>query len=110
MLDPKRIAPGQRLTLPLDLGNGVTGLARGVSPSGMYVTVEGEHRLSGALVLEMQLPDTAIKLVAEGEVVRLEQLAGATGIVVSFNELRLEPLEGATPAAEPAPPEPRGRT
>jgi hypothetical protein len=100
MLDPTPV-PGQRLTLPLDLGNGVTGVARGVSPSGMYVTVEGEHQLSGALVLEMQLPDTAIKLVAEGEVVRLERLAGGTGIVVSFSELRLEPLDGVKPMAQP---------
>lgn len=88
----RRDDPRERLALPLDLGNGLKGITRDVSASGLYFEIPGRHELGGTLVFEMNLDDARMKFTAEGRIVRVEHLEGRTGIAVKLVSPRLEPL------------------
>ena len=87
-----RIDPRESLSLPLRLGDGVQGLTRNISASGLYFEIRGDHQLGGTLFFELDLGEAKVKFTAEGRIVRVEHREGCTGIAVKLVSPRLEPL------------------
>jgi hypothetical protein len=59
----------------------------------MYLEIDGLHPLRGMVVFEMHLADARIKFIAEGEIVRIEQRDGSTGVAVRLRTPRLQALD-----------------
>jgi hypothetical protein len=91
MFSEHRAEPREQVSLPLRLADGLTGVTRDISPSGMYLEIRGDHQLGGTLVFEMDLDDARMKFTAEGQIVRLEHREGRTGIAVKLLCPKLEP-------------------
>jgi hypothetical protein len=87
-----RTEPREPLALPLELGQGLRGMTRDISPSGMYLEIRGDHELGGTLVFEMRVDEANIRFTSEGRVVRVEHYEGCTGIAVKLLSPRLQPL------------------
>lgn len=92
MFIEQRIEPREALALPLKLGDGCPAVTRNISPSGIYLEVNGWHHITGFVVFEMDLPDGGLKLTSEGEIVRVEHAPGKTGIAVRLMSPRLQSL------------------
>ncbi len=92
MFEEQRIDPREFLALPLKLGDGSSAVTRDISASGMYLEVEGSHPLTGPVVFEMQVAELGLKFTAEGDIVRIEQRPGITGVAIKLRAPRFEPL------------------
>ena len=92
MFKEQRIEPRESLALPLKMGDGSAAVTRDISASGMYLEINGQHQLRGAVVFEMHLAAARMKFTAEGEIVRLEHKDGSTGVAVRLVSPKLEPL------------------
>ena len=91
--EEQRIAPRERLSLPLKLRDGSQALTRDISATGLFFEMEGEHLLSGLVDFEMHLPEARVKFTSCGEIIRLEHSSGRTGVAVRLIAARLEPIE-----------------
>ena len=89
MATDRRAEPRELLVLPLRLGDSLYALTRDISASGMYFEATSGPPLGDVLVLEMQ--HAHVKLAAIGEVVRIEHLAGRTGVAIKFRTPQLKP-------------------
>ena len=65
MFEEQRIAPRERLSLPLKLRDGSQALTRDISATGLFFEMEGEHLLSGLVDFEMQLPEARMKFIVD---------------------------------------------
>ena len=88
-----RVAPRERLALPLRLLDGSHAVTRDISPSGLYFEMRGKHHVGGLVDFEMQLPDVRMRFTAVGQIVRVEHRFGTTGVAVRLLAPRLEPLD-----------------
>jgi hypothetical protein len=74
--------------------------SRDVSESGVYFEAAQHfslgHGIKLSLVLEHVHPKAGLVVSCEGEIVRLEHLAGRTGVAVRFNSYELKQREGDT--------------
>lgn len=93
MFEEQRTDPREFLALPLRLADGSSAVTRDISASGMYLEIDGVHTcLAGPVVFEMQVAELGLKFVAEGDIVRIEQRPGKTGVAVQLRAPRFEPL------------------
>ena len=65
-------------------------MTRNISPTGLYFEFEGERLMHGLVDFEMQLAEAGMKFTAVGEIVRVEQRSGRTGVAVRLMAPRLE--------------------
>ena len=92
MFVEQRIEPRESLALPLKLSDGYSAVTRNISASGMYLQIPGHATLTGSVVFEMHLAGARMKFIAQGEIVRVENLADSTGVAIRLHASRLEPL------------------
>ena len=81
------------LALPVKLADGAQALTRDISPSGMYLQLQGVHEVAGPLHFEMDLEQPRMRFTAEGHIVRIEHHEGQTGIAVKLLSPRLDLLD-----------------
>jgi hypothetical protein len=91
--EEQRVAPRERLSLPLRLRDGNEAVTRDISATGLFFEIEGEHRLTGLVDFEMQVLEARVKFTSTGEIIRLEHSRGRTGVAVRLMSPRLEPVE-----------------
>lgn len=89
----QRSEPRETLALPVKLADGAQALTRDISPSGMYLELQGSHDVAGPLHFEMHLEHPRMRFTAEGRVVRIEHHEGHTGIAVKLLSPRLDVLD-----------------
>lgn len=89
----QRSEPRESVTLPVTTRQGAVGLTRDISPSGLFLQVDGLQSIGTLVELEIALdtPGGPMKLHATGEVVRVEVKDGKTGVGLKFLASRLEP-------------------
>lgn len=95
MPNKQRSEPRERVDLPLQLGDGQTGVARDISASGLFIETDSEQRMGGLVDVEIDLdtPGGPMKLKAQGRIVRIESQSGRHGVAVKLVSSRLEPVE-----------------
>lgn len=91
--EEQRLAPRERLSLPLKLGDGSHAVTRDISATGLFFEMEGEHLLGGLVDFEMHLLEARVKFTSSGEIIRIEHWAGKTGVAVRLLAPRLEAVE-----------------
>lgn len=91
--EEQRVAPRERLALPLKLSDGVCAVTRDISPTGLFFELEGWHLVGGHVHFELQLLEARVKFTSSGEVVRLEHSNGTTGVAIRWLASRLEAIE-----------------
>lgn len=89
MLRDRRASARQPLTLPLELACGTPALTRDISAHGLYFFVPGEVALDRWLTLEYEVPESEVRFVAAGEVLRTEPDDERTGVAVRLHGPRL---------------------
>jgi hypothetical protein len=89
----QRCEPREPLALPVKLAGGVQALTRDISPSGMFLELQGSHDVVGPLHFEMQIEQPRMRFTAEGRIVRVEHHEGTTGIAVKLLSPRLVMLD-----------------
>jgi hypothetical protein len=92
MFEEHRIEPRESLALPLKLADGIAGVTRDISASGMYFEIKGSYTMTGPVLFEMQLAELGVKFSAEGEIVRVDRREETTGFAVKLRHPRFEPL------------------
>lgn len=88
----QREDPRHAVELPLKLGDGSEAVARNISASGMYIEIRGDRPANGTIFVELDVPDTGMRLSASGHIVRLEHREGVTGIAVRLESPQLRPV------------------
>lgn len=90
-----RLEPREQVSLPLQLGGGLTGVTRDISATGLFIQTDSEQRVGGLIDVEIDLdtPGGPMKLRAQGQIVRIESHGGRTGVGVKLLNSRLEPVE-----------------
>lgn len=90
MFEELRQEPRQPIELPLKLGDGAEGVARNISPSGMYIEVPGVQPQATTIVVEMNVPGEGMTFRGRGRIVRMDRREAHTGIAVHLEETKLE--------------------
>ena len=92
MFEEQRAEPREPLALPLKLGDGSQAVTRDLSASGLFFVTQGHYRLHSLVDFEMHLTEVNMKFTSWGQIVRIEQLPGCTGVAVRLMDPRLEAL------------------
>lgn len=92
MFVEKRIEPRIPMALPIRVTGALDAVTRDISPSGMYLRLQGTHTLEGTLLFEMHLEESNMRFTAQGSVVRVEHRGGFTGVAVRLAAGRLDPI------------------
>lgn len=73
--------------LPVELGN-LHGLARNISATGIYFEIEAAPALGSRVyfAVEMTVRGEKLKLVCDGQVLRVDQKGGVHGIAARFDD------------------------
>lgn len=90
MFNEQRLDPRQAVELPVRLGNGSEGIARNISPSGLYLEIRGEAPDEPMIYVEMEVPQEKMTFRSHGRIVRMDHREGLTGIAVRLEEPQLE--------------------
>ena len=79
--------------LPVKLGGEGSGIARDVSPSGLYLEMEASTEPGARITFEIDFdtPGGTLLLSCVGEVVRVDRRGGRIGVGVRILESRLQP-------------------
>ena len=93
MFKEQRVDPRERLTLPIDLADGLRALTRDISAAGLFFVVQGHHVLHGPVEFELRVPEFSMRFSSSGEIVRVEHGADSTGVAVRFIDPRMDVLE-----------------
>lgn len=91
--EEQRVAPRERIALPLDLRDGTRAVTRDISATGLFFEIEGSHVIGGLVDFELHLVEARVKFMSTGEIVRLEHANGKTGVAVRLLAPRLEAVE-----------------
>jgi hypothetical protein len=84
-----RAHPREKLSLRVVLADGSTALTRDLSMGGMYVDVPAGSRIDDWVSFEFDMPETGLKYVATGQVVRVEPGPDGLGIALKLHEPQL---------------------
>jgi hypothetical protein len=90
MFEEHRQDPRQAVDLPIRLGDGSTGVARNISPSGMYLEIRGQAPGDPLIYVEMDMPGEGMSFKSHGKIVRMDHGDGRTGIAVRLEEPHIE--------------------
>jgi len=93
MFKEQRVNPRERLTLPIDLADGLRALTRDISAAGLFFVLQGQHVLHGPVEFELRVPEFSMRFSSSGEIVRVEHGADSTGVAVRFIDPRMDVLE-----------------
>lgn len=95
MPNKQRSEPRERVDLPLQLGDGQTGVARDISASGLFIETDSEQSMGSLVDVEIELdtPGGPMKLKAQGRIVRIESQGGRKGVAVKLVASKLEAVE-----------------
>lgn len=87
----QRTEAREPLALPVKLGDGAVALTQDISASGLFFRCDGDQRVGDAIAfeIELQTPDGPMKLVAKGQIVRVETQGQQTGVGVKITESQL---------------------
>jgi hypothetical protein len=82
----------ETMALPMTLRDGGYGVTRDISASGLFFLTDAEQALGGTVDFEidLELPGGPVKLVAQGQIVRIERRGRKTGVGVKLLQSRLE--------------------
>jgi hypothetical protein len=86
-----RAHPREKLSLRVLLADGSTAVTRDLSMCGMYVEVPLGSRVDDWVSFEFAMPETGLKYVATGQVVRVEPGIDGIGIALKLHEPQLIP-------------------
>jgi hypothetical protein len=92
MFQERRASAREPLALPIQLADGSPAITRDVSAQGLYFFVPSDVQLDPWLWLEYEMPQSGLKFMAAGEIVRTEAGRRFTGVAVRLHEPRLLPL------------------
>lgn len=87
-----RNASRELLELPVGIADGSSGTTRDISAQGVFFVCDKEQRV-GDLIdmhIDLETPTGTVRLVAKGEIVRIEPQGQKTGIAVRLTSSRLE--------------------
>ncbi len=92
MTSKYRSEPREAVSLPVQLDNGVRVTTRDISASGMYFETDSLQHLGDLVNLEINLdtPGGPMKLIAQGQIVRIESHGNRTGVAVKLVSSKLE--------------------
>lgn len=85
----RRTSARDRLSLPIALPNGSSGMTRDVSAEGLYFTLPAGSDVEPWLHVEFAVPSAGLKFSAAGEVVRIEHHDGEDGVALRLHMSRL---------------------
>lgn len=90
-----RTEPREAVSMPLQLGSGVSAVTRDISASGLFFETSSEQRVGNLIDIEIDLdtPGGPMKLKAQGQIVRIESHGSRTGVGVKLLSSRLEAVE-----------------
>lgn len=93
MKNEHRIEPREQVSLSLQLVDGVNGVTRDISASGLFFETDSEQRVGSLIAFEIELdtPGGPMKLKAKGQIVRILSRGSKTGVGVKLLDSRLEP-------------------
>ena len=91
MFEELRQEPRQAIDLPLRLADGSEGVARNISPSGMYIEIRGHHPQAPHVSVEMEVPGERMTFRGHGRIVRVDHRDDVTGLAGHIEEATLEP-------------------
>jgi hypothetical protein len=103
MSRPPRRHDRVNAVVPVRMDSGKEGITRDLSPAGVYF-VTGENLRPGEVLrftVEFDSPSGKLFLDCSGEVVRVEDANGRTGVAVKITESRLERSDNAAAASAP---------
>lgn len=92
MTTERRAKPREALALPIVLADGTTATTRNLSEDGIYFTVAPGAHVDDWLSFELAAPQSGLKFIAAGEVMRREPRPNGTGIAMRLHGPRLLPL------------------
>lgn len=94
MKNEHRSEPREQIQLPVGLAGGKQAVTRDISASGLFFEMDSAQQVGGLVDLEIELdtPSGPMKLKAQGQIMRIEQQAGKTGVGVKLLNSRLEPV------------------
>ena len=100
MSRPPRRHDRVNAVVPVRIENGAEGITRDLSPAGVYFVTAQELRAGESVrfTVEFDSPSGKLFLECSGEVVRVEDAAGKTGVAVRITESRLERSVATTAA------------
>jgi hypothetical protein len=95
MQNEHRTEPREQIQLPVGLAGGRQTLTRDISASGLFFEMDSVQQVGGLIDLEIELdtPGGPMKLKAQGQIMRIEQQGGKTGVGVKLLSSRLVPVE-----------------
>jgi len=95
MKDEHRSEPRELVKLPVGLAGGKQTVTRDISATGLFFEMDSEQQVGGLIDLEIELdtPSGPVKLVAQGQIMRIVQQAGKTGVGIKLLTSRLEPVK-----------------
>lgn len=92
-----RAHPREPLSLRILLADGSTAVTRDLSMEGLYVIVPAGSQVDDWVSFEFDMPETGLRYVATGQVVRVEPGPNGTGIAVKLHEPELVSTSKASP-------------
>jgi hypothetical protein len=95
MADEPRRHNRVKSEVPVELEDGTSGFTRDISPSGIFFVSPGRPQKGQAIRFTLEFvnpadPSGKMLLACLGEVVRVEQSDGKTGVAVAITESRIE--------------------
>lgn len=86
------------VALRVDLENSATGIARDVSPSGIFFEVDASYAAGTAITfaIDFDTPAGRLNLRCQGEIVRVERRDTRLGVAVKILESTLRPAPGSS--------------
>ena len=91
MFQERRASAREPLSLPVQLADGSHARTRDISAEGLFLELPAGAQVPDWFSLQYEVPQTGLKFVAVGEVVRTE----AGGVALRMHRPRLEPLPEA---------------
>lgn len=91
-----RAHPRETLSLRILLADGSTATTRDLSTEGLYVIVPAGSQVDDWVSFEFEIPETGLRYVATGQVVRVEQGPDGTGVALKLHEPELVPASQAS--------------
>jgi hypothetical protein len=90
MFDEHRSEPRLPIDLPLKLDGGAQGIARNISPTGIYIELRGSAPGATTVRVEMEVPGEGMTFRGHGKIVRMDHREDVTGIAVHLDDAKLE--------------------
>ena len=87
-------SPRLKASLPLTVADGAVGVTKDISATGIYFEVDTKQEQGSVISfwVELDTPGGKLKLVCEGEIVRVEEEGGKTRVATKIISQEIEAL------------------